>query len=212
MNFLLDFIYPKTCGICEKVSNTYLCNKCNLKIKKIAKLRTIDYTADNKKYYDYHTYIFKYDGIIRDKLINYKFNNQAYLYKFFLRILLSNCNFLNIYDIILPVPIHIKRKLKRGYNQSELIIKEFAKNINLEYSNDVLIKIIDTKAQSTLNKQQRISNVLGVYRIENEQKIDKKSILLIDDIYTTGSTVNECSKILKQNGAKSIHVLTIAKD
>lgn len=206
---ILDIIYPKTCGMCENISKSYLCNKCKLKLKGILKLNTTKY---KDKYFNFHTYLFKYEGGIRDKLLKYKFRDYSYLYKFFSEIIINNCNLRINYDIILPVPVHKKRKAKRGYNQSELIAKEIAKNINMEYSNKVLIKIVDTVPQSTLNQTQRMENVLGIYKVINSQIIYKKRILLIDDIFTTGSTVNECAKVLKQNGAEAIDVLTIAKD
>lgn len=195
--------------MCEKISKAYLCSKCKLKLKRILKLNTITY---KDKYFDSHTYLFKYEEGIRDKLLKYKFRDHSYLYKFFSEIVINNCNLKRNYDIILPVPIHKKRKQKRGYNQSELIAKEIAKNINIEYSNKVLIKVVNTVPQSTLNQTQRMNNVLGIYKVINSQMIDKKRILLIDDIFTTGSTVNECAKVLKQNGAQSVNILTIAKD
>lgn len=206
---ILEIIYPKTCGMCEEISKSYLCGKCKLKLKEVLKLNTVMY---KNKYFDSHTYLFKYEEKIRDKLLKYKFRDYSYLYKFFSEIIINNCNLQNNYDIILPVPIHKKRKQMRGYNQSELIAKEIAKNMNMEYSNRVLIKMVNTVPQSSLNQTQRMSNVMGIYKVINSQIIDQKRILLIDDIFTTGSTVNECAKILKQNGAKTIDVLTIAKD
>lgn len=206
---ILDIIYPRTCGMCEEISKSYLCGKCKLKLKRILKLNTV---VHKDKYFDSHTYLFKYEEGIRDKLLKYKFRDYSYLYKFFSEIIINNCNLKNNYDIILPVPIHKKRRQKRGYNQSELVSKEIAKNMNIEYSNKVLIKVVNTVPQSTLNQNQRMSNVLGIYKVINSQNINQKRILLIDDIFTTGSTVNECAKVLKQNGAKSVDVLTIAKD
>lgn len=206
---ILELIYPKTCGMCENISNSDLCSKCKLKIKNLLKLNTVQYKG---KCFNSHTYLFRYEEGVRDRLLKYKFRDYSYLYKFFSEIIVNNCNLENNYDIILPVPIHKKRKAKRGYNQSELIAKEIAKNANVEYSKKVLIKTINTVPQSTLNQHQRMSNVLGIYKVINSQIIENKNILLIDDIYTTGSTVNECSKVLKQNGAKLVDVLTIAKD
>ena len=205
----MELVYPKTCGMCEEISKEYICSKCKLKLKKLLKLNTVAY---KDKYFKLHTYLFKYEEKIRDKLLKYKFRDYSYLYKFFSEIIINNCNLQNNYDIILPVPIHKKRKQMRGYNQSELIAKEIAKNMNMEYSNRVLIKMVNTVPQSSLNQTQRMSNVMGIYKVINSQIIDQKRILLIDDIFTTGSTVNECAKILKQNGAKTIDVLTIAKD
>ena len=206
---ILELIYPKTCGMCEEISKSYLCSKCKQKIKNLIKLNTMIY---KDKYFNWHTYLFKYEGEIRDKLLKYKFRDYSYLYKFFSEIIINNCNLKNNYDIIVSVPIHKKRKQTRGYNQSELIAKEIAKKLNIKYTNNVLIKTIDTVPQSTLSQSQRTSNVLRIYKVINSQIIKDKNILLIDDIYTTGSTVNECSKVLKQNGAKLVDVLTIAKD
>ena len=116
------------------------------------------------------------------------------------------------YDIIIPVPIHKKRKHRRGYNQTELVAKEISHQLKIKMGKDVLIKNINTKAQSELSKKERNDNIKGAFKVQNLQKIIGKKILLIDDIYTTGSTANECRKILKLAGAKNIGILTIAKD
>ena len=114
------------------------------------------------------------------------------------------------YDIICAVPIHKKRKAERGYNQSELIARELAKSIpNIKYKN-LLIKTKNNKRQSDLKKLERAKNVINVYEMQNRQIIANKRIVLVDDVYTTGNTVNECSRILKQSGAKEILVITLA--
>lgn len=209
--FLLDLIYPTRCVICKKYNKEMICNYCMKKLNINVKLNTyLD------KYFDEHLYIFKYDDIIRKLLIDYKFNDKAYLYKIFKKIILKNekiCRKIKKYDIIIPVPIHKNRKNQRGYNQSELIAMSIADCFeNIELVNNSIIKLRNTKAQSTLSKEERIQNVKDVYKLINNQKILNKKVILFDDIYTTGSTANECSKLLKQAGAKEILVLTIAKD
>lgn len=206
---ILDIIYPRTCGVCCEISKTYLCNKCKIKINKLLKLVTTNY---KDKFFSSHIYLFKYEGVIRERLLQYKFREQSYLYKFFSEIILNNCFFINNYDIILPVPAHKKRKNVRGYNQVELIAKDISKEYNVEYDNKILVKTINNTPQSILTKKQREKNVIGIYTVKNIQKIVNKKILLLDDIFTTGSTVNECAKVLKQNGAELVDVLTIAKD
>ena len=101
---------------------------------------------------------------------------------------------------------------KRGYNQTELIAREIAKNTKLILEKDVLVKIKNVTSQTKLTKEKRIQNVKDVFKIISNKKIYKKNIILLDDIYTTGSTVNEASRILKLAGARKIGVLTIAKD
>ena len=209
---LLNLIYPKICGICEKGKNTYLCKKCENKLKEIAIFGKDEYLD---KYFENHYYIFKYDSIIRNLIIDYKFNEKPYLYR-------SIFEFLNkyqkkyvqfeIYDIIIPVPISKKRNKERGYNQSLLIAREIAKNEKVKLRNNVILKVKNNNTQSKLNKEERAENVKNVYKITNNKEIIDKNILLIDDIFTTGATLNECSKMLKQASAKKVDVLTIAKD
>ena len=115
------------------------------------------------------------------------------------------------YDIISAVPIHKKRKKERGYNQSELIAREIAKNIPVIVYKNALKKIKNNKRQSDLSKEDRLDNVKNVYQIANEEIIKDKRVVLFDDIYTTGSTLNECSRLLKQNGVKEILAITLAK-
>jgi len=211
-NVVLNLIYPNVCGICNDLCKEDLCKKCKITLNKIAKFKVDNYTNKNFKK---HFYIFKYEGIIKNKLKDFKFNNKSYIYKTFVNFMLKNkklCSFLKSYDIIIPVPIHNNRKLKRGYNQSALIVKELACFCNIEYKNNILIKQKNNKPQSTKNKDERKQNVAGVYILKNSDQIINKKILILDDIYTTGSTANECAKVLKNNGARWVDVITIAKD
>lgn len=163
-------------------------------------------------------YIFKYTDIIRDTIIKYKFNEKSYLYKTFSYLILNNekiINYINKYDYIICVPIHKKRKKSRGYNQSELIIKDVCKNNkNIKIENNILIKIKNVKPQSSLDKKARVTNIKNAYilNMKNKEKILDKKILIFDDIYTTGSTANECARVLKTYGAKKVGILTIARD
>lgn len=188
------------------------CNKCKVKIKN-NQINVI--IKPRNKYFKELISIFKYEGIIRDKILQYKFEDKAYMYNTFAKIILKNekiCGLLKKYDIIIPVPIHKKRKAQRGYNQTQLIASKISKYVEIKLCDDVLIKSKNTIAQSKLNKNKRKQNIKGAFKILNSEKIQGKNILLFDDIYTTGSTVNECSKILTRAGAKRIGVLTIAKD
>ena len=212
---LLDLIYPPICGICDKINKKNLCKKCELKIKKYEINKIEDYRNDKHKYFDYQIKMFRYENIIREKIIDYKFNEKAYLYKTFEKMILKTkktYGFLKKYDIILYVPMFRKHKLIRGYNQSELIARKISNTLGIPLEKNNLIKVIETKKQSTLTKSQREKNVKNAFKIKNPERIRNKKIILFDDIYTTGSTVNECSKILKNAGAAEIVVLTIAVD
>ncbi len=175
----------------------------------------INNNLNSNYYFQEHLYVFQYQGKIRQILLDYKFNNQAYLYKTIVNFLLKNKKFFQIlksYDTIVPVPISKKRRKERGYNQSELIAREIAKRLEITYDNKSLLKVKNIIEQSKLNKEEREKNIQGVYQLRNKQILENKKILLLDDIYTTGSTVNECSKILSIAKPNKIGVLTIAKD
>lgn len=220
MDKILNIIYPPVCGFCGKIDKNYFCEGCRSKLDKIRKDKVEEY---NEKNFKKHYYVFEYTGIIREKLIDYKFNDKSYLYKTFEKTLINNkkiCEFIKAYDIIIPVPIHKKRKKERGYNQSSLIINEFAKELKKSYkkkikiNNKILYKVKNTNKQSMLNKYERKANIDNAYKINEDMinLIENKNILIFDDIYTTGSTVNECAKMLKNAKPNKIDVFTYAKD
>ena len=203
---ILDLLFPTTCELCKNISKEYICEKCFKEIK--------DYIIKtNIRTTRFH--LLKYKDFIRNEMILYKFYDKSYLYKMFCQIYIKDknaCEFIKNYDIIIPVPIHKKRMLKRGYNQSELIAKFLGEYFHIVVYTDVLKKQKNAKQQSKLKKEQRISNIKSVYKVENVQKILGKKILILDDIYTTGATANECKKTLSLAGAKEVGILTIAKD
>ena len=207
---LLNLIFPNVCGFCGKIEKSWLCDDC---------VKRFEFRINEKIYmpltreFEKELFIIPYEDEFRESILSYKFFDKAYMYKTFSKIILKSkkvCGILRRYDIITIVPIHKNRKSKRGYDQSELIAREIAKNIpELKYIK-TLKKIVNTKKQSSLSKMARMENVKNVYQIVNVD-IQNKKIILFDDIYTTGSTVNECAKVLKQNGAGEILVLTLAR-
>lgn len=211
----LNLIFPNSCGFCNKININSLCKNCELNLAKYEINCIKDYSKDKKTYFDYLYCALKYENIVREKILKYKFNENSYLYKTFAKIIIKNkkvYSFLKLYDIIIPVPMHKLKKYIRGYNQSELIAKEIAKQMELREENNILIKVKNTNVQSTLSKNARIQNVKNAFCVTDGTQLRDKKIILVDDIYTTGSTVNECSKMLKKAGAKEICVVTIAKD
>ena len=202
------------CGFCGKLSPNWLCPRCKIKLEKQSICKIEDYT-ETTSYFDKHIYMFQYSGEIRNAILNYKFQEKSYIYETFVNFLKNSkkiCNEIQKYDIIIPIPISKKRLRERGYNQSYLLGKKLANILNIDYCKDCLIKIKDNKPQNSLGQEERKQNVIGVYKIKNAEKIQNKKILLIDDIFTTGSTANECSKMLKQVNVKNVSIFTIAKD
>ncbi|MBL0731947.1 MAG: ComF family protein [Desulfosarcina sp.] len=121
-------------------------------------------------------------------------------------------------DLILPVPLHIKRFRKRGFNQAFLLIRKWpviAKKLgfmlsDIQINRDALAKNRNIGQQTGLDRTSRKKNVKNAFSLNNSALINEKRILLVDDVYTTGATVNECARILLLGGAKNVDVLTLA--
>ena len=204
-------LFPPVCGICGKLDKNSLCNKCKIRLQKNALCKIENY-KDTSSYFDEHIYLFQYTGEIRDTILKYKFNEKSYIYRTFLEFIKNNeemCSQIKKYDIIIPVPVSKKRFKQRGYNQSALIAKNLAKTLNIDYKENVLIKIKDNKPQSEMGQDKRKSNVKDVYKIKNKEKIYQKKVLILDDIFTTGNTVNECAKVLIENSANNVGIENI---
>lgn len=113
--------------------------------------------------------------------------------------------------ILVPIPLTMKKERKRGFNQAKEIAKELSNKLELPLIDDVLLKIKETLPQVDLEENLRIQNPKGSFLVKNEHKIMGKKILLVDDVYTTGSTMEECSKILRDAGAKEVWGVAIAR-
>lgn len=125
----------------------------------------------------------------------------------------------NSIDIILPVPLHIKRLRKRGFNQAYLLVKDWTKTADdlnnkqpcIDIDRDVLVRSRWTRPQTGLDRKKRIANIKNAFYVTNTSKVRGKKILIVDDVYTTGTTVNECAKTLMDGGAVHVDVLTLAR-
>jgi ComF family protein len=113
------------------------------------------------------------------------------------------------YDIIIPVPLHISRLRWRGFNQAHLLAQQFADGTAIDpYS---LTRVRPTQPQVELHESERRRNVAGAFRVTRPERIDGRRVLLVDDVYTTGATVDECSHMLVRAGAHCVDVLVLAR-
>lgn len=113
--------------------------------------------------------------------------------------------------IVTPLPLHARRKRWRGYNQSEILATTFAQELSLPYR-DTLVRTRHTKTQKDLGKDKREENIQNCFALVDGANILDKTILLIDDVTTTGSTLKEASKVLKRNGALTVWCIALAQD
>lgn len=232
----LELIYPEKniCQICdtydESINNSYICKSCLSKLEKIEEpvcricnrslrhnpsLTICDECAKDPRSFDKSKSLFAYTGTVKKIIHDYKYCNKAYYYKLFSYLLIEYMKenrYIN-FDYITAVPLHKIKLRKRGFNQSQLLANKIGKYFNITYI-DTLKRNNNTEKQSNLSRYARQKNLEKVFKVANNKVptlINGADILIIDDIFTTGSTVNECSKILKQHGANRVFVLTLAR-
>ena len=215
LNFLLTFIYPKTCMSCNTLLNyntkIELCDNCAKDFNPYRGNRciTCDRPIDNtgecsickseKIYFEKGYCVYPYAGAVRNTILNFKFKNMA-LYYTYLGSKMTEYYFeyiMESYDYITAVPIHKKKLKVRGYNQAELLAEYISEQINIPYCT-VLKRTVNTKPQNALNKKERVTNIKNAFSLIDNIDIKNKSILIVDDIFTTGTTINECCKVLKK--------------
>ena len=197
------------CYLCKEKTpyiKEFTCCDCKDKLAFLNREIDIDSIYISRTFYSLN-----YNRFLRELIHGFKFNGKSYLYKPFAEIMLDTISQKNILDIdlIIYIPIHRRKEAIRGYNQSELLAGYISKNLNKPMSNGNLVKTKWTKEQNTLDRIQRFRNLKDSFSIRNPNEFEDKRILLIDDIITTGSTFNECAKLLIENGAKEIFAIAL---
>jgi len=231
-NWLLDLIFPIRCLNCQNFGQ-YLCPKCLNQIplkqsfecigckQRVFLGQTCRFCL-KENYLDRLLVAADYKNLLVEKTIKiFKFKFVAELsvplsalMKKYIRQLQKKNKF-NIFSenpILIPVPIHKRRENWRGFNQSKLLAKLLADIFQMEHAPDVLTRIKNTAPQADIKERaERMENIKSVFGCHNPAKISDRSILLIDDVCTTGATLNECAMVLKNNGAKSVIALVLAR-
>ncbi len=153
---------------------------------------------------------FEYDGILKKLLLDMKFRySRAYAAPLagLLHETLPPYYDFSYFDMLIPVPLHHKRQDERGFNQAELMAEELSERMGIPMVSDMLFRVRDTERQMSLSTAMRLQNVKGAFwACEN---VKNKNIILIDDIYTVGATVNECALALKENGAAKVDAVVL---
>ena len=237
-NLILDILFPPICLNCRKhleTRTTQLCENCHSSIKlnsaffcPICRARL----AENKKICHFDSqYLLaaagNYDDPILQNLIHcFKYRKMDFLAPILGELLIKYLNSLNPkfrilnsclptgmakFLIAVPVPLYFFREKSRGFNQAELLAKVVARHFNLPLI-DALKKTKNNEPQAKCkDAEKRAANVADCFKIKNPENIKGKNIILIDDVFTSGATMTEAVKILKQNGAKKIIALVLAK-
>lgn len=156
---------------------------------------------------------FVYNGAVVKLIQRFKFGDRVNLSSFFSHelIRLYNEHFAaERIDAILPVPLSMRRLKHRSYNQTQLLAGILSRKLSLPVFSQVLEKVKETPPQSRLSAEKRHENVKDAYRVSNQVSLKGKRVLLIDDVITTGATVNACTRVLRRAGVKQVYVMAIA--
>ena len=210
-DFILDLIYPRKCVFCGQViKGTDVCDEC----ARILPRTKGDEVSQKLSFISECVSPLYYEGIVRESFLRYKFRGvQAYSVRYgrFMSECVENNLDCSGIDVISCVPLSSKRLRQRGYNQAELLADEISDNLGIP-EKQLLKKIKDNPAQSgTDSAKERLSNVTGVYAMRKNADVSGKTVLLVDDIVTTGATLSECARVLRKEGAERVFAVTLAR-
>lgn len=212
-------IHPNDAGLCpdcwQKLSKSVASDYCRRCGRDVSPFGIVDGCCggcrDEKYHYDGIARVGVYESTLRSMILAFKFSEQTELAARLSAMLgqaLSATSFYDRIDILVPVPLHWRRRLKRGYNQSYLLAKK-VKPAGKIVSTD-LVRIRHTQQQWDLTPAQRRRNVRGAFAVREGHPFRDKTVLLVDDISTSGATLSECAKTLKLAGAKAVFTAVLA--
>lgn len=227
-NMFLNELFPEkyscfNCGeeLCKE-SDFYLCDNCLkniLLIKNPCKKCGVELNSftnychnckDKERHFDLAVCSSKYENVAKNLVYKFKYNGEKYIskiiYKFMLETIKST-KFLKQIDLIIPVPLSQQRLKERGFNQAEILSNLLATELKIEHSPDVIKRTKSTQTQTHLNKLERKENLKNAFEVVDKLKLKNKTVLVVDDIITTGATLDEISSCLKKAGVKKVYGL-----
>jgi len=217
----LDLFFPQFCVGCN-TEGFLLCKKCEKNIIKIGEQVCPSCLRLNKngkicqkcaKNFEINGVLvgaYFEEGPIKEMIHNFKYNHALELKKNLAKIMVNALPADLKIDVITFAPLHHQRLAERGFNQAEILAQEVSKNIKIP-SEELLVKTRYTKRQVGLSGKKRRTNLEGVFKVHKAESLKGKRILIVDDVTTTGATLNECAKVLKNAGVKEVWGLVVAR-
>ena len=198
-----DVITDPFCSVCGdpvdgRVENVYQCSHCRRKVPSFDSARSA----------------VRYRGEVKKAIHKFKYSHQSCLGRDLAKWLVASyqTHYKNIdIDGVVSVPLYLRRQRERTYNQASLLAVELAKALRIPAFVRSVQRVRPTDSQVTMNARQRHKNVRNAFEVRDRAWVDGKRLLLIDDVMTTGATVGEVARVLKEAGAATVHVLTVAR-
>lgn len=223
---ILGLLYPQVCPFCGKVSGERICSACRKELRYIEEPRCMrcgkplriaeqEYCLDCEQRshsYERGLSLWVHSGSVQSAVYQFKYHNRRIYSRFFAQELLERYEEAirrwNI-ALIVPIPLSKKRRRERGFNQAELLAKEIGKKLEIPVESKRLVRVKNTKPQKEMDARGRRSNLKDAFAWKGERPI-RGNILLIDDIYTTGNTIDHAAGTLKNAGARKVYFLTVS--
>lgn len=228
MNFLIELLFPRRCPVCDKPVDKmgrYICRKCRKKVQyvksplclkcgKSVKDETQEFCEDCRNFnhiFDRGRALYEYDSM-KEAIYRFKYRGRKEYADFFGKELAEKLGeeikgFKA--DAIVPVPLHKEREKKRGYNQAALVARSLGKELHIPVNEKLIYRKKATLAQKNLKGKERQNNLKNAFKIgQNDVKL--KTIIVVDDIYTTGATMDEVSMCLKNAGIQKVYCISLA--
>ncbi|MFH1540662.1 MAG: ComF family protein [Elusimicrobiota bacterium] len=229
INSILNFFYPNVCIVCGDSTdgnNLSICRKCLDKIEYIKPLccQTCSQPLPDggahcwqcrktKYHFEKIVAVGKYVDVLRELILKFKKKDflKNVLGNLLIKVLKKNVN-IKEFDLIVAVPLSKKKEFFRGYNQSQLLSEFIACKFDKQVIKGNLIRARNTKSQFELTREERLINLKNAFKVKNPLVFENKNVILVDDIATTCSTLEECSIVLKNAGAKKVLCAVLARD
>ena len=230
LNNFLNIFFPESCPVCQKPSRNHLtapicaacwqsigpyqgpmCRKCGKPLLSDASLTCGSCLRDEPAFHHGRGFGL-YEGVLKKGINLLKYHGKKRLARPLSDMLIQRGlpPGMQTVDTVVPVPLHHKRLRQREFNQAALLAKHIAAHLKVRLVINSLEKVRDTSPQVGLRARERMENIKNSFHIANPEGIKNKSILLIDDVVTTGATIRECSKVLKKAGSGDIYALSLA--
>ena len=198
-----EWLQPPMCSRCGepvagRIDHTYECYLCGLV----------------KRHFDLARSASRYDGVVAEAMQTFKYSHSIWMaddLAFFLLACVEVHYEVGDFDGLVPVPLHATRRRARGFNQAEVLAQRLGRLLDKPVLRGVLRRIRHTPSQTNLTARQRTSNVKDAFSTRKNHRLQGQKLLLLDDIMTTGATVNECALMLKRGGADRVDVVTVAR-
>jgi competence protein ComFC len=233
-NAAIELVYPRNCLFCQKTvdgdRDGYVCPSCLSAVKWLAppfcQRCALPYAGavpetfvcENCRHLKFHfervVCACRAEGVVREAIHRFKYNREMYfgpyLADWFVQGVRDKLDWADV-DAVIPVPLHPRKRRERGFNQAEYLADALKKSVGAEILSGNLRRVKDTATQTALDAKQRAANLRGAFVLREPQAVKGKRAAILDDVFTTGATTNECARVLADAGAASLIVLTLAR-